>query len=224
MIDLDILKKDAEVKAIMDGSKQMIEVLGFTEHSVRHSSVVSKWAGDILRSLSASEREVNLAEVAGYLHDIGNSISREDHAQSGALLAYGIVKRLGMNEIDAVEVLMAIGNHDEKHGVPISKVSSAIIIADKADVHFSRVNKDVLRPGTTSAEQNIHDRVNLAAQKSYVEVEDGVISINIIIDENICSPMDYLDIYYKRMQMCRKAAEFLGCAFSLKINGVNILS
>ncbi len=219
--ELSQVKADEEVQAIMAMAESQIEALGYTEHSRRHSSIVSKWAGDILRGLSYPEERIRLAEIAGFLHDIGNSVNRSDHAQSGAILAYDILKRMGMDYKHAAEIMMAIGNHDEKYGTPVSDISSALIIADKADVHKSRVKKNV--PNAFRA--NIHDRVNLAAERSYVTVErEGtVIALNIEIDTMLCPVMDYFEIYFTRMQMCRKAAEFLNCRFSLDINGVRLV-
>lgn len=221
MLDLALIRRDNEVEAIMEMSERQIEALGFTEHSRRHAGIVSKWSGEILRSLGKGEDRIRLAEIAGYLHDIGNCVNRKDHAQSGAILSYKILTRLGMSAVDAAEIMMAIGNHDEQYGQPVSDVSSALIIADKADVHKSRVRnpvKDVFQA-------NIHDRVNLAAEKSFVRVEEGgkVIVLHIDIDTAICSVMDYFEIYFGRMQLSRKAAEFLGCRFSLVINGTVLL-
>lgn len=221
MLDLALIRRDNEVEAIMEMSERQIEALGFTEHSRRHAGIVSKWSGEILRSLGKGEDRIRLAEIAGYLHDIGNCVNRKDHAQSGAILSYKILTRLDMSAVDAAEIMMAIGNHDEQYGQPVSDVSSALIIADKADVHKSRVRnpvKDVFQA-------NIHDRVNLAAEKSFVRVEEGgkVIALHIDIDTAICSVMDYFEIYFGRMQLSRKAAEFLGCRFSLVINGTVLL-
>ncbi len=220
MINIKTVKNDEEVVAIMKVAETQIESLGFTEHSTRHSSIVSKWAGDILRKTGDSEREINLAEIAGYLHDIGNSVSRFDHAQSGAILAYKILTRMGMDYLSASEIMMAIGNHDEENGVPVSKISSALIIADKADVHKSRVRKNSVRIGPDS----IHDRVNLAAESSFVSVDNDEkrIAIEIKINTEMCEVMDYFEIYHKRMQLCRRAANYLGYKFGLIING-NVL-
>lgn len=221
MLDLATIRRDSEVEAIMEMSEKQIEALGFTEHSRRHAGIVSKWSGEILRVLGKTEERVRLAEIAGYLHDIGNCINRKDHAQSGAILSYKILTRLGMSAPDAAEIMMAIGNHDEQYGQPVSDVSSALIIADKADVHKSRVKNAV----SDVFKANIHDRVNLAAERSFVKVEeDGkVIALHIEIDTAICSVMDYFEIYFGRMQLSRKAAEFLGCRFSLVINGAVLL-
>lgn len=221
MLDMATLKADKEVDAIMTMSEKQIEALGFTEHSKRHSGIVSKWSGDILRSLKEPPERVLLAEIAGYLHDIGNCINRKDHAQSGAILAYKILTRLGMDSTDAAEVMMAIGNHDEQYGLPVSDISAALIIADKGDVHKSRVKNNI----TNVSLANIHDRVNLAVERSFLTVDDKerVIALHIEIDTHICSVMDYFEIYFNRMQLSRRAAEFLSCKFSLIINGTTLL-
>ncbi len=223
MITIADVKKDEEVKAIMYMAENQIEALGFTEHSVRHSSIVSKWAGDILRDVGAGPHRVELAQIAGYLHDIGNSINRDNHAQSGAILAYHILTRMGMNYMDAADIMMAIGNHDEHEGLPVSDITSALILADKADVHKSRVRANTTRMSMEN--MNIHDRVNLAAEKSlvYVDKEADEIILNIAIDTDKCSVMDYFEIYFNRMQLCRRAADFLGKKFVLIINDVRLV-
>ena len=223
MITVAEIKNDEEVKVIMSIAESQIEALGFTEHSVRHSSIVSKWAGEILDSIGAEQRRVELAQIAGYLHDIGNSVNREDHAQSGALLAYNILTRMGMPYKEATEIMMAIGNHDEQQGLPVSDITAALIIADKADVHKSRVRTNITR--MSMGNLNIHDRVNLAAEKSFVHVDEKTneIILNITINTDLCPVMDYFEIYFKRMQLCRRAADFLDRKFGLMINNVRLL-
>lgn len=223
MITISDVKNDEEVKAIMSMAENQIEALGFTEHSVRHSSIVSKWAGEILEAVGGSPYRVELAKIAGFLHDIGNSVNREDHAQSGAILAYKILTRMGMPYSDAADIMMAIGNHDESQGLPVSDITASLIIADKADVHKSRVRKNITRMNTENL--NIHDRVNLAAEKSvvYVDAAAEEIILNIIIDTEKCPVMDYFEIYFKRMQLCRKSADFLGKKFVLIINENRLL-
>ncbi len=222
MITVADVKNDAEVKAIMYMAESQIEALGFTEHSVRHSSIVSRWAGEILQKVGGDAHRVELVKIAGYLHDIGNSVNRAGHAQSGALLAYKILTRMGMDYRDAAEIMTAIGNHDEVEGLPVSDITSALIIADKADVHKSRVRHNTTR--MSMAEQNIHDRVNLAAERSRVDVlpDKGEIVLDIQIDTDKCPVMDYFEIYFNRMRLCSRAAAFLGKKFSLVINGVRL--
>lgn len=221
MIELARIRADKEVEAIMAMAEMQTEALKFTEHSRRHAGIVSKWSGDVLRGLGYPEERVQLAEIAGYLHDVGNCVNRTDHAQSGAILAYHILTRLGMEYEPAAEIMMAIGNHDEAFGTPVSDISSALIIADKADVHKSRVKKSI----TNVLKANIHDRVNLAADRSFLTVdrEAKTIALHIEIDTSICPVMDYFEIYFTRMQLSRRAALFLGCEFILIINGTRLL-
>ena len=164
MITVKELKKDKEITAIIQTCEKQIDALAYTEHSTRHSSIVSSWTAQILRETGANENLVNLGEIAGYLHDIGNALSRFNHAQSGALLAYKLLTERGMSYEDSAEIMMAIGNHDETNGVPVSVLSSALIIADKSDVHKSRVRKKMLKKS-----MNIHDRVNLAVSMLFIK-------------------------------------------------------
>ena len=220
MLSVKDLKKDSEITAIIKTGDKQIDALAYTEHSVRHNSIVSSWTAMILRETGADEKLVNLGEIAGYLHDIGNALSRFNHAQSGALLAYNLLVARGMNYEDAAEIMMAIGNHDETNGVPVSILSSALIIADKSDVHKSRVKKKIFKKS-----MNIHDRVNLAVNRSYIKVdnEDKLIYTVIETDPKICSVSDYFEIYHKRMFMCKNAAELLGYTYGLIINDLRVL-
>ncbi len=219
LLELSQLKADKEVESIILMSEKQLEALGFTEHSKRHAGIVSKWAGELLRALGVGEDRIRLAEIAGYLHDIGNCVNRKDHAQTGALLSYKILLRLGMDFEEAQEVMTAIGNHDEQYGLPVSDISAALILADKADVHRSRVR----HASKKNLQTDIHDRVNYAAEKSYLTVEGDVIALHIHIDTEVCPVMDYFEIYFHRMQLCRRAAEFLDCKFSLIINDTVLL-
>lgn len=222
------LKKDEEISSLINVTEKQLEVLGFTEHSVRHLSIVSNWAGYIMRQINANEREINLAEISGYLHDLGNSVNRTDHAQSGAILAYQMLIKRGLPYEDAAEIMMAIGNHDEEYGIPVSRVSSALIIADKSDVHKSRVRRTKM-PNILSQKEkyitDIHDRVNYAAESSRLNVDNAekIIKLEININTKICPVIDYFEIYFNRMKLCRRAAEFLDMRFSLIINDVVLL-
>lgn len=220
MITLKDVKKDEEVKVLIKTSEKQIDALAYTEHSVRHASIVASWTGMILKEIGESAKLVRLGEIAGYLHDIGNSLARYDHSGSGAILAYNVLKRMGMNYADAAEIMMAIGNHDEKNGVPVSVLTSALIIADKSDVHKSRVRDKVLDKNT-----NIHDRVNLAVNRSFISVDKENLRIDTVIetDDTICSVADYFEIYHSRMIMCSKAAELLGYKYGLVINNMRML-
>ena len=216
---LEDVKKDKEVNVLVDNTERQLTELGYTEHGRRHIGIVSEIAGNILKELGYSEREIELARIAGYLHDIGNSINRMDHAHTGAILAYDILKRLGMPLEDAAEIMMAIGNHDENSGTAVSTVSAALILADKSDVHRSRVRNENL------SRFDIHDRVNYAVEEAKVEVdtENKKIYLKLKIDTEICPVIKYFEIFLDRMLMCKKAASYLDVWFHLEINGAVLL-
>ena len=216
---LEDVKNDKEVNVLVDNTERQLTELGYTEHGRRHIGIVSEIAGNILKELGYSEREIELARIAGYLHDIGNSINRMDHAHTGAILAYDILKRLGMPLEDAAEIMMAIGNHDENSGTAVSTVSAALILADKSDVHRSRVRNENL------SRFDIHDRVNYAVEEAKVEVdtENKKIYLKLKIDTEICPVIKYFEIFLDRMLMCKKAASYLDVWFHLEINGVVLL-
>ena len=216
---LEDVKNDKEVNVLVDNTERQLTELGYTEHGRRHIGIVSEIAGNILEELGYSEREIELARIAVYLHDIGNSINRMDHAHTGAILAYDIVKRLGMPLEDAAEIMMAIGNHDENSGTAVSTVSAALILADKSDVHRSRVRNENL------SRFDIHDRVNYAVEEAKVEVdtENKKIYLKLKIDTEICPVIKYFEIFLDRMLMCKKAASYLDVWFHLEINGAVLL-
>lgn len=219
MITWQEVRQDPEVKSIIQMADQAMEVIGYTEHGDRHAQRVGKVAARIMQELGFSEREVNLAAIAGYLHDIGNVINREAQAQTGALLAHSILSRMGMKPVDLSEVLAAIGNHHEEDGSPVSHISAALILSDKADVHSSRVRNPKF------IKFDIHDRVNYGAKKSTLNIdkEKRTITLALEIDTEISPVMEYFEIFMSRMLMSRRAAEFLGCTFELVINGTKIV-
>ena len=219
MIKLEDVKNNEEVKELVFGAQRQLDVLGYTEHSVRHIEIVSQRASYILTTLGYEEKEIELAKIAGYLHDIGNCINRVDHAHNGAILAYNILKDMGMNIKDRVEILMAIGNHDEKTGTAVSSISAALILADKSDVHRDRVvNKNL-------ASFDIHDKVNYAVTNSELRVDSRkrVITLDLTIDTNICPMLDYFEIFMDRTMMSKYAAKFLDLWFELIINDTKLL-
>lgn len=218
-MNLEDVKNDKEVNVLIDNAERQLTELGYTEHGKRHIGIVSEIAGNILKELGYSEREVELARIAGYLHDIGNAINRVDHAHNGAHLAYDILKRLGMPIEDAAEVMMAIGNHDEGSGTAVSAISAALILADKADVHRSRVRNENL------SRFDIHDRVNYAVEeaKMQVDTENKKVYLKLKIDTDICPVIKYFEIFLERMLMCKKAASYLDVWFHLEINGAVLL-
>ncbi len=216
---LDDVKRDPEVQAFITKANEYTGVIGYTEHGARHANLTSSIAGNVLRRLGHDERAAQLAGIAAYLHDIGNLVSRANHEHTGAVLADGILVRFGMVADERAVVMGAIGNHEESHGEPVSTVGAAVILADKSDVHRSRVrNPD---PGTF----DIHDRVNYAVEHSFLRVEEKskTITLELTIDTAISQVMEYFEIFLGRMLMCRRAATFLGCDFKLQINGTKLL-
>ncbi len=213
------IKKSEEVKTFLQIAETQMRVLGYTEHSFRHVGIVSSTAGNIMEELGFSEREIELSRIAGYLHDIGNAVNRADHAHTGAVLAYEMLTCMGMSCREAAEIMMAIGNHDELTGTPVSNISAALILADKSDVHRSRVrNYDV-------ATFDIHDRVNYAVERSVISVDSEEKTANLVlkIDTEICPVMDYFEIFLGRMTMNRRAAAFLELQFQLFINDSKLI-
>ena len=192
---------------------------GYTEHSYRHIGIVSKRAGDILKDLGYDERTVELTRIAGYMHDIGNCVNRVDHAHSGAILSYNLLKDMGMNVKERTEIMMAIGNHDENTGTAISDISAALILADKSDVARSRVSK------TNIATFDIHDKVNYAVTNAdlKLDAESKVITLKLDIDTKICPVLDYFKIFMDRTIMSKYAAKYLKIWYELIINNTKLL-
>ena len=192
---------------------------GYTEHSHRHISIVSKRAGEILEKLGYAERTVELAKIAGYLHDIGNCVNRTDHAHSGAILAYDILKDMGMPVNERTEIMMAIGNHDENTGTAVSDISAALILADKSDVHRDRVTNKNL------STFDIHDRINYAVTEAKLNIdsEKRIVTLDLTIDTKLCPVLDYFEIFMQRTMMSKYAAKYLKIWFELVINGTKLL-
>ena len=219
MIKLQDVRENPEVEALIKGAQKQLNALGYTEHGHRHISIVAKRAGEILEKLGYSERTVELAKIAGYLHDIGNCVNRVDHAHSGAIMAYQILKEMGMPVEERTEIMMAIGNHDENTGTAISEISSAIILADKSDVHRDRVTN------TNLATFDIHDRVNYAVTNASLDLdaETRKIKLELKIDREICPVLDYFEIFMDRTMMSKYAAKYLNIWFELVINDTKLL-
>ncbi len=192
---------------------------GYTEHSHRHISIVSQRAGEILETLNYPKRTIELVKIAGYLHDIGNCVNRVDHAHSGAILAYNILKDMGMPVEERTEIMMAIGNHDEQTGTAVSDISAALILADKSDVHRNRVSN------TNLSTFDIHDRVNYAVTDAELKIDSkerkAILSLK--IDTKICPVLDYFEIFMDRTMMSKYAAKYLKIWFELVINDTKLL-
>ena len=217
-ITFEDVKNNKVVQTYIKKADESLSALGYTEHSFPHVSRVAFVARDILLTLGYDEREAELAQIAGYLHDIGNVINRVDHAQSGAVMAFRILDHMGADPEDIATIITAIGNHDESTAFPVNPIAAALIIADKTDVRDSRVrNQDI-------STFDIHDRVNYAVKRSEVRIAKGShIELEISIDNNMCTVMDYFEIFLHRMMLCRKAAEKLGLEFWLIINGQRVI-
>ena len=213
------IRENENIRTYITRADASLRALGYTEHSFAHVSKVAENAAYILRSLGADGHTVELAEIAGFLHDIGNLVNRVEHSQSGAVMAFRILDKLNMPAEDIATVVTAIGNHDEGTGVAVDEVSAALILADKTDVRRSRVrNPDI-------STFDIHDRVNYSVEESRltVDTEKREILLTLTVDTSISSVMDYFEIFIQRMIMCRKAAERLSLKFRLQINGQTLL-
>lgn len=219
MINLQDVRKNQELEALIKGAQQQLDEIGYTEHGHRHISIVSKRAGDILEILGYPERTIELTRIAGYMHDIGNCVNRIDHAHSGAILAFNILKEMGMPVEERTQIMMAIGNHDEGTGTAVSDISAALILADKSDVHRNRVVKQ------NTSTFDIHDRVNYAVTDSelIIDAENRRITLDITIDTDICPVLDYFEIFMERTMMSKYAAKFLKVWFELVINDTRLL-
>ena len=219
MVTFEDVVNNAEVNELIINAQKQMDVIGYTEHSIRHVSLVAERAAQILKSLGYDEKRIELAKIAGYLHDIGNSVNRVDHAHTGAILAYNILKDMGMDVKDRTEIIMAIGNHDESTGTPVSDISAALILADKSDAHRSRVSK------TDRSLFDKHDEVNYAVTSSElkIDIEERKAILNLKIDTKICPVIDYFEIFMDRTKMSKRAAKYLGLWFELIINDTNLL-
>lgn len=219
MITLEDVKKNKEVEELVIGSQKQLNALGYTEHSIRHITIVSNRAAKILETLGYTEERIELAKIAGYMHDIGNCVNRVDHAHSGAILAYQILKEMGMDVQRRTEIMMAIGNHDEQTGTAVSDISAALILADKSDVHRDRV------VNTNMSTFDKHDKVNYAVTDSnfIIDKELRKVTLDLTIDTKICPVLDYFEIFMDRTMMSKYAAKYLNIWFELIINGTKLL-
>ena len=215
MLTLEDIKKYEPLRTYIIKADEALSALGFTEHSFAHVTKVSATAAEILETMGYDPHEIELARIAGYMHDIGNLVNRVDHSQSGAVMAFRILDNLNMDPADIATIVAAIGNHDEGTGVAVNAVAAALIIADKSDVRYTRVRN------TDIKNFDIHDRVNYSVGESHLTIDRdaATITLSLTIDTNFSAVMDYFEIFLGRMIMCRKAAEKLALAFKLVING-----
>lgn len=219
MITFEDVKNNEEVNSLIIGAQKQLDALGYTEHATRHISIVSNRAGYVLKELGYDEHRIELAKIAGYMHDIGNCVNRVNHAHSGAILAYNILKEMGMDIKDRTEIMMAIGNHDEATGTAVSDISAALILADKSDVHRDRVRN----PNISTFDK--HDKVNYAVTNSEftIDVVNRKVSLSLKIDTKICPVLDYFEIFMDRTMMSKYAAKYLNIWYELYINGTKLL-
>ncbi|WP_457568722.1 HD domain-containing protein [Desulfurobacterium sp.] len=219
MISFRDLLKDKKIFYYIQRADYFLKNMGYTYHGTRHVVWVANHARRILKELSYSNREVELAGIAGLLHDIGNIVCRHDHAQTGALLAYQLLKEKNvLTEEDLTDLMYAIGNHESDTGVPVTPIAAAVVIADKSHVNRNRVRKD------GNIKEDIHDRVNYATYYSNIEVnpEEKIIKLILKIDTSISDILEFFSIFKERMEMCRKASRVLNCEFRIRINGKDL--
>lgn len=217
-ISYNDIKNNEMINHYIDRANFVTGAMGYTEHSRAHATLVAETAGNILKKLNYSKREIELAKIAGYMHDIGNTINRNDHAHSGAIMAFQILTNMGMHYKDVALVCSAIGQHDEKTGTAIDPISAALILADKTDVRRNRVCTK------KKSDFDIHDRVNYAVKSSnlIINPNKGSVQLELNLDYSICTVMDYFEIFLGRMIMCKRAAEILGLKFKARANGTKI--
>ncbi len=219
MFSYEKLKKDSEILSYIDAANKVLGQIGYTEHGVAHAVKTGEDASRILKSLGYEERECELAKIAGLMHDIGNMVNRTDHAQSGAILAFELLRARNFPVDEVIKITTAIGHHDEKTAAPVTPIAAALILADKSDVRTSRVRNK------KNVHDDIHDRVNYAVFGSKLDIdrEKNMISLTLKIDTLICPVMEYFEIFLDRMVLCKKSAEFFGCDFELIINDTRLL-
>ena len=219
MLTLEDFKRNEAIKTYITRADESLLTLGYTEHSFAHVTKVAEVSGYILKTLDYPEREIELARIAGYLHDIGNLVNRDNHSLSGAVMAFRLLDNMGFDAADIATITTAIGNHDEGTGVSVNHVCAALILADKSDVRRSRVRN------TEISSFDIHDRVNYSVRKSTLKIneEHTIVKLKLTVDTKHSSVMDYFEIFLGRMIMCRKAAEHLGMQFKLIINEQQVI-
>ena len=218
-ITYEDVKNSPEIRTYITQADASLIALGFTEHSFAHVTKCAVTASGLLRDLGYDDRQIELAKIAGFMHDIGNVVNRHDHAISGATMAFRILDKMGMDPADVAAVITAIGYHDDKTAFPVNAIAAALLLADKTDVRRSRVrNRDTIS-------FDIHDRVNYAVEKSDLTLDTAAktVTLTLSINTEVCAVMDYFEIFLDRMLLCRKAAEFFGLTFKLDINGLTLL-
>lgn len=220
MINFQDIKQNPAISTYIQAGNDALGAMGYTDHGFAHATKVSGCAAAVLRRYGGSDREIELARIAGYMHDIGNMVNRENHALTGGTLAFKILSDMGMEPAEIASVVTAIGNHDEGSGRAVSRISAALILADKSDVRRTRVRKPYRREN-----DDIHDRVNYAVTESWLELDEqrDEICLRLTIDTELCPVIEYFKIFLTRMFMCKGASEFLGARFTLVINNTVLM-
>ena len=218
-ITYETVKQSVEIRTYITQADASLLALGYTEHSFAHVTGCAVVAGDLLQELGYDAHTVELCRIAAFMHDIGNVVNRNDHAQTGAVMAFRILDNMGMEPSDVAAVITAIGHHDDSTAFPVNAIAAALLLADKTDVRRSRVrNRDTIN-------FDIHDRVNYAVEQSDLRLDQKAktVTLTLSINTEVCAVMDYFEIFLQRMLLCRKAAEFFGLTFKLDINGLTLL-
>ena len=219
MLTYEDVKNNSAVRTYIQRADESLTALGYTEHSFAHVTRCAVVAGDLLQELGYDAHTVELCRIAAFMHDIGNVVNRNDHAQTGAVMAFRILDNMGMEPSDVAAVITAIGHHDDSTAFPVNAIAAALLLADKTDVRRSRVrNRDTIN-------FDIHDRVNYAVEQSDLRLDQKAktVTLTLSINTEVCAVMDYFEIFLQRMLLCRKAAEFFGLTFKLDINGLTLL-
>ena len=210
--EIDILSLSADSRTVLNGSMFVCISGALTDG---HDYIDIAYHRGCRVFVTAHETKLpDDAFVIGFLHDIGNLVNRKDHSLSGAVMAWSILHDMGCDPGEMATIVTAIGNHDEGTGVPVNAVAAALILADKADVRWTRVrNQDI-------STFDIHDRVNYSVKKSMLKINEDktIVKLKLTVDAKFGSVMDYFEIFMQRMILCRKAAEKLGLQFKLIIN------
>lgn len=218
-VTFDDVRKSDEIRTLIQQADKSLDAIGYTEHSFAHVMRCAEVASDILLQFGYTERDAELAKIAGYMHDVGNLVNRMNHAQTGAVIAFQFLHEMGMDPTETAQIVTAIGYHDETSAFPVNAIAAALILADKTDVRRSRVRD------SKTISSDIHDRVNYAVTKSELVWDSALQTITLVldVDTGICSVTDYFEIFLGRMQLCKTAAKFFGCKFKLNINGLELM-
>ena len=221
MVTYKEVRENEDIKTYIRMADETLESMKYTEHSFAHVVRCADVAGGILEKMGYDQRTVELAKIAAYMHDIGNVVNRIDHAQSGAVMAFRLLDKMGMKAEEIARIVTAIGNHDEKTAYPVNEIAAALIIADKSDVRRSRVREEE----RATISEDIHDRVNYAVEKSRlgVDAQNKKITLYLLVDEKISRISEYFEIFLGRMMLCRRAAEYFGLQFEVDINGTVVM-